>query len=197
MNTKLCFSLEHENVIKSSNFAKIIFTKSQNFIKFWLTRELTVLRLIFPVFHEFTTLFQSKVSQYRLCFGQRLVIFYGFKIVNIFWKMSDFDNFAPTNHSPNNRLFLEFLVKLSGLLLIKKLFSLLKCFNFFGEPKHPSDSGITSRRRWSHFPASFGKKSRNLTLFVDFIDRKLEEYSLKTITFLSKKWFKFSEKQLF
>ena len=165
MNTKLCFSLEHENVIKSSNVDNIIFTKPHNFIKFWSTRELTVLRLIFPVFHEFTTLFQSKVSQFRLCCGQRLV---SFKIGNIFWKMSDFDNFAPTNHSPNNRLFLEFLVKLSGLLLIKKLFSLLKCFNFFREPEPPSDSGILRPRRGSSFTPFFDKKISKTHTFCWF-----------------------------
>ena len=173
MNTKLCFSLEHENVIKSSNVDNIIFTTPHNFTKFWSTRELTILRLIFPVFHEFTTLFQSKVSQFRLCFGQRLVIFYGFKIVNVFWKMSDVDNFAPTNHSPNNRLFLEFLVKLSGLLFIKKLFSLLKCFNFLREPEPPSDSGILRPRRGSSFPPFFDKNISKTHTFCWFRWQKI------------------------
>ena len=101
------------------------------------------------------------------------MIFDGFKIVNIFWKMPDFNNVAPTNHSPNNRLFLEFLVKLSGLLLIKKLFSLLKCSNFFRKPEPPSDSGILRPRRGSSFPPFFDKNIFKTHTFSWFLWPKI------------------------
>ena len=69
----------------------------------------------------------------------------------------DLTQFAPTKHFRINELFSEFLVKLSGFLLTKKWFSLLKILHFFREPETPLDSGIPNRRRWLTLPASFGK----------------------------------------
>ena len=112
--------------------------------------------------------FSQKCHNSDYCFGQRLVIFDGFKIVNIFWKMPDFNNVAPTIHSLNNELFPEFLVKLTGFLLTKKLFSLLKCFNFFREPEPPSDSGILRPRRGSSFTPFFDKKISKTHTFCWF-----------------------------
>ena len=111
--------------------------------------------------------------------------------------MFDFNNFVPTKHSPNNRQFSEFLVTLSGFLLTKKWFYLLKMLHFFREPETPLDSGITSRRRWLSFHAFSVKKSQNMTLFVVFVDRKLEDFFSKTMNFRSKIGFKFPGNQLF
>ena len=112
------------------------------------------------------------MSPIRLVFWTTFGDFWWLQNLNIFWKMCDFNNFVPTNHSPNNRQFSEFLVKLSGFLLTKKWFHLLKMLHFFREPETPSDSGITSRRRWSHFPASFGKTIPKYDTFCWFYWQK-------------------------
>ena len=133
----------------------------------------------------------------RLCFVSLLVNFCCLEIKLCLMKMFDFTQFRPTKHFRINRLFSDFRVKLSGFLLTKRLFYLLKMLHFCREPETPSDSGITSRRRWLSFALFFGKKSRNLTLFVDFFYRKFGKHYWKTLNFVSKNGFKFSEKQLF
>ena len=166
-------------------------TKSHNFIAFRPTRELAVLRLIFPVFHEFPTLFRSKVSQMRLRFVPFLVTLCYLEMKNVWWFISILPNFHLRSTFELMDYFQNFLWNCQDFYLPKSCFICSKCSTFWGNQKPPQIPALLVEEGGRVFHRFSTKKSQNLTLFVDLCHGKIEEISSKTLIFLSKKGFEF------